>query len=283
MNIENILAGTDLGHDTERVLAYASCIAQNTGASLNLIYVIDYIVTPPAYLAPYMDEEKKVAEKSFSVWEKRLREKGLEIKTEVITGRLHESFETAVEKLRADMIVIGFRSHVLRRSSSERLIKGIKTPMFVVRGKKAEAAKICSANISKILCPVDFSEASFRALKAADELKNVFSSELNVVHVLPSHIIEEKATTWADKGVFMQELFDEARVKLDAFLDGIDIKDTIIERGEPCKKITALSSEKDIDLIVIGARGLGLIKEMIIGSVTDSVVKSSPCPVLVIH
>lgn len=283
MNIEKILVGADLGHDTERVLAYASCIAQNTGASLNLIYVLDYLVTPPAYLAPYLDEEKKVAEKSFSIWEKQLREKGLKVKTEVITGRLHESFETVIEKFKTDMIVIGFRSHALRRSSSERLIKGIKIPMFVVRGKKTEAAKICSANISKILCPIDFSETSLKALKAANELKNVFSSELHVVHVLPSHVIEEKATTWADKDVFMQELFDGARVKLDAFLGDADIKDKIIERGEPYKKITALSSEKDIDLIVMGARGLGLIKEMIIGSVTDSVVKSSPCPVLVIH
>jgi nucleotide-binding universal stress UspA family protein len=34
---------------------------------------------------------------------------------------------------------------------------------------------------------------------------------------------------------------------------------------------------------VMGARGLGLIKGMLIGSVTDAVLKSAPCPVLVIH
>jgi nucleotide-binding universal stress UspA family protein len=57
----------------------------------------------------------------------------------------------------------------------------------------------------------------------------------------------------------------------------------IMDQGEPHKRIVALAKEKDIDLIVMGARGLGLIKGMLIGSVTDAVLKSSPCPVLVAH
>jgi len=56
-----------------------------------------------------------------------------------------------------------------------------------------------------------------------------------------------------------------------------------MDQGEPHKRIVALAKEKDIDLIVMGARGLGFIKGMLIGSVTDAVLKSSPCPVLVAH
>ncbi len=57
----------------------------------------------------------------------------------------------------------------------------------------------------------------------------------------------------------------------------------IIHEGEPDKRIVSFSRENDIDLLVMGARGLGFIKGMLIGSVTDAVLKSSPCPVLVIH
>ncbi len=62
------------------------------------------------------------------------------------------------------------------------------------------------------------------------------------------------------------------------------IKETgVIEAGEPDRRIVSFAKENDIDLIVMGARGLGLIKGMLIGGVTDAVLKSSPCPVLVIH
>jgi len=56
-----------------------------------------------------------------------------------------------------------------------------------------------------------------------------------------------------------------------------------VEEGEPDRRIVSYAKEKDVDLIVIGARGLGRIEGMLIGSVTDAVLKSAPCPVLVIH
>jgi nucleotide-binding universal stress UspA family protein len=105
-----------------------------------------------------------------------------------------------------------------------------------------------------------------------------------VIHVLPNHIIKIKIEKVRDRDRVLQELNDEARDNLNNLLSNYDIeKSGVIEEGEPDKRIISFSKEKDIDLIVMGARGLGLIKGMIIGSVTDAVLKSSPCPVLVIH
>jgi nucleotide-binding universal stress UspA family protein len=284
MKIEKILTGIDFGPSTEKVFAYSSFFAEVLGASLNLLHVIDYIVTPPAYLAPYIKEEKKVAEKKFAALEKRLRASGIKAETKVISGRLHESFNAMVEKINADMLVLGFMSHVLRRSSSEKLIKGLQMPMLVVRGEKAESARMDSIKIRRILCPTDFSEASKKALKVANDLKDIFSAEMDVIHVLPNHIIKIKIEKVRDRDRVLQELNDEARDNLNNLLSNYDIeKSGVIEEGEPDKKIISFSKEKDIDLIVMGARGLGLMKGMIIGSVTDAVLKSSPCPVLVIH
>jgi len=284
MKIDRVLAGIDFGPSTEIVTAYALFFAKTMGASLNLLYVIDYLVTPPAYLAPYMEEEKKVAEKKFAALEKRLRASGIKAETKVISGRLHESFNAMVEKINADMLVLGFMSHVLRRSSSEKLIKGLQMPMLVVRGEKADSARMDSIKIRRILCPTDFSEASKKALKVANDLKDIFSAEMAVIHVLPNHIIKIKIEKVRDRDRVLQELNDEARDNLKNFLSNYDIeKSGVIEEGEPAKRIISFSKEKDIDLIVMGARGLGLMKGMIIGSVTDAVLKSSPCPVLVIH
>jgi nucleotide-binding universal stress UspA family protein len=283
MKIEKILAGIDFGRDSESVLAYATYFAKIFGSTVNLLYVIDYLTTPPAYLTPYIDEEKKIAEKKFEELKKQLSDSGINSKTEIIVGRLQESFEAATKKKHADMLVLSFMSHALRRSSSEKLIKSLQLPMLVVRGEKSETSKNSAIQIRKILCPTDFSDMSGKALKVARELKEIFSSKLDVIHVSPDYEIA-KIMPLEHKEEAIQEVHERAKNKLDEFLHNHAIQEKgIIYEGEPERKIVAFSGENDIDLIVIAPRGLGLIKGMLIGSVTDAILKTSPCPVLVVH
>lgn len=284
MKIDKILAGIDLGDDTGKVLAYASFFAGNLGASLHALHVIDFLVTPPAYLSGYMEQEKKGVEKNFEIWNKKLRDIGVAAVMEVAVGRLHESFESAVRRLNAGMFVLGFRSHALRRSSSEKLIKGLEMPILVVRGERAKTATIGSLKIRKVLCPVDFSKVSEKALDNAREIAGIFSSELDVVHVLPSHVIRERITSGRDRARVTQELLEQAGTELHNFLGNAGIeKEGVIEEGEPHEKISSFASQMGYDLIIMGARGHSYIEGMLIGSVTDAVLKSSPCPVLLIH
>ena len=283
MKIEKILVGIDFGPATESIITYASTFARAMNASLNLLHVLDYIVTPPAYLEPYIEEEKNVAVNNFDILKRQLTDAGIKTQTEITVGRLHESFDTALRKIHADMLILGFIAHTFRRSSSEKLVKGLQMPMLVVSGEKAKSVKSIPVEIKRILCPTDFSEFSRKALNVAKELGDIFSSKLEILHVFPDYLIK-KMKTPEERERAMQELHSKAKDNLDQFLRDTDKKNAgIIDRGEPDKRIVAISKEKDIDLIVMGARGLGLIKGMLIGSVTDAVMKSSPCPVLIIH
>lgn len=284
MDINRILAGIDFGPDTESVIACSLLFAKGTGASLNLLHVMDFLVTPPAYVAPYIEEEKKIIEKQFALLVKTLEEEGIKPETELLIGRLHESFEAAMSRCRADMLVLGFKSHILRRSSSEKLIKGLRVPMLVVRGEKARAARIGSLKIKRIVCPVDFSEASKKAVTAAKELKDIFSAELDLIHVIPNHVMREKMKDLKDSDRIREEMLGQARADLEEFLGetGMENRGALYE-GEPYEEIVRAASGNDCDLIVMAARGLSYIKEMLIGSVTDAVLRSSPCPVFVIH
>ena len=96
MKIEKILAGVDFGPATDSIMAYAGSFAYAAKASLHLLHVLDYVVTPPAYLAPYIDEEKRIAESSLAVLKKELQEAGITTGTEIVIGRLHESFAAAL-------------------------------------------------------------------------------------------------------------------------------------------------------------------------------------------
>lgn len=283
MDIKKILVGVDFGPATEAVLSYAAHFALATDASLTLLYAIDYLTTPPAYLAPYMEEEKKGALDNFTVLKKQLSERGIRAETEVAVGRLQESFESAIRKTQPDMLVLGFVSHTFRRSSSEKLIKGLEMPMLVVRGEKARTAASGTVSIKKILCPVDLSEQSQKALIFAKELQGALSCSLEILSVMPYHKIRG-LTSQDESDRLIRELHDDTKNKLEKFLGDTGIEESvIIDDGEPGQRIPAVAQDLDIDLIVIGARGLGLIKGMLIGSVTDAVLKTSPCPVLVIH
>ncbi|HXX58720.1 MAG TPA: universal stress protein [Thermodesulfovibrionales bacterium] len=284
VKIERILAGIDLGPDTGKILAYASLFAKITGASLQLLSVLDYLVTPPAYLAPYIEDEKKIAEEKFRRWEERLAAYGVSAVKEIRVGRLAESFAAAAEKGKADMLVLGFKTHTFRRSSSEGLVKGLRMPVLVVRGERAESADIGPLGIRKTLCPTDFSETSSNAFRTAKALAGLFSSELTALHVVPSHIIEERLERKSHGDRAREDLLERAKERLAGFLKNFGLEDSgVVREGDPYREISAFASEEKADLIVIGARGLSSLEGPLIGSVCDAVLKSSPCPVLVIH
>ncbi len=283
MRIDKILAGIDFEKDTDSVLAYASFFAKSFSASLTLFHVIDYLMTPPSYLVPYIEEEKREAGKKLETLKRQLADTGLNAGTEVVIGRLRESFELAAKRITPGLIVLGFVSHAFRLSSSEKLIKGLQMPMLVVRGDRTESAHAGPVKIGKILCPTDFSEISGRALSAAKGLADKFAAQLDVLNVFPGHMLTKLGTREAGEKA-LKELYGKAKNNLDGFLRASGLEGLgAVEGGEPDRRIVSYSKEKDIDLIVMGARGLGLIRGMLIGSVTDAVLRSSPCPVLVIH
>ena len=79
MKIAKILAGIDFENDTERVLSYASYCAKTFSASLKLLHVIDYLATPPRYLAQYMEDERRLVENKFGLLRKEMRAAGMEV------------------------------------------------------------------------------------------------------------------------------------------------------------------------------------------------------------
>jgi nucleotide-binding universal stress UspA family protein len=283
MKIEKILAGVDFGPATDSIIAYAVSFASAANASVHLLHVLDYVVTPPAYLAPYIDEEKRIAESKLVVMKKELQAAGITTGTETVIGRLHESFAASLKKMHADILVLGFVTHMFSRSSSEKLIKGLQIPMLVVRGEKAMTALKGRVTIARVLCPTDFSEQSLKALQTAMELCDLFSARLDVLHVVQDSAIKTMKMT-GEREKALQELREKAKQKLDAFLPEQCVRCTgAMEEGDPYEKIVSFAQQNSIDLIVTGARGLGLIEGMLIGSVTDAVLKSSNCPVLVLH
>lgn len=290
LKIEKILAAIDLGPDTEKILAYALWLSKTGGieAEIDMLYVIDYALTPPAYLIPYMEKEKKLDEDELRKWAERLNGLGIKTGHTIAVGRLIETFNTAIKELDIDMLVLGHKSHIVRPSSSERMIKSLDIPMLVVRGKKSEDSLIGAVNIKRILCAVDFSETSKKALELARSLSERSSSELIVAHVVSSIKMERGFQKWRDmtekdKTDYKNEMIKDAEEKICSFLRICSGAESIVRIGVPYTIINEIAIEGDADLIVMGARGLSYTKGVILGSVSESIIKSSPCPVMIVR
>lgn len=291
LRTNKILSAIDLGTDTEKVIAYALWLSKAGGAEkaeIDMLYVMDYALTPPGYLMPYIEKEKKTDEEELEKWAAKLRPYGIASKHIIATGRLVETFNASVKGLNADILVLGHKSHMIRPSSSERLIKSLDIPMLVVRGKKSENARLGSVNIKRILCAVDFSEPSKKALEFAHFLSEKNSSELTVVHVVSSIKMEKGLQKWkdmsdADRSGYKDALIKEAEEQMCSFLNICNGAESVVKIGDPYIAINEIASERDADLIVMGARGLSYAKGVILGSVSESIIKTSPCPVAIIR
>ena len=290
MTGRSILAGIDLGPATGKIVSYAASFSAAARAPVRLLYVMDFLLTPPSYLLPYIEEETRREEAEMARWQTVLQNNGVESDYRLMMGRLHESFVAAITEYRPDLLIIGYASHAFRPSSSERLIRYLESPMLVVRGKRSEAADGAPAAIQKILCAVDFSENSRKALAQASAYASAFSATLHVIHAVPSHTLKERWSRLHMSSGKEMDQFDasadaEGREALSRIIRDVGIASVQSElrHGMPSDVICAAAESGAYDLVVLGARGLSYVKGMLIGSVTEAVLKASPCPVLIVH
>lgn len=142
--------------------------------------------------------------------------------------------------------------------------------------------------IRTILCPVDFSEPSNKALDAAIEVAGQFHAELVLVHVIAAAIPGIPADpTYAFTGP--QEYEKAARVSAEEQLTlaaariPSDLKSRkVVGNGDAADEITRIATSENAGLIVIATHGLTGWRHMVFGSVAEKVVRLADRPVLVI-
>ena len=136
---------------------------------------------------------------------------------------------------------------------------------------------------TKILLPTDGSEDAALATKAAIDLSNQSGAELHVVHVGRSSL---RLSPTEYQAAAREKIGELAKAVEEA---GGDVTETHLRiddsqtAGNEAEHITGLAEELGADLIVIGSRGLSGMKRLVMGSVSESVVRDAHCPVLVMR
>jgi nucleotide-binding universal stress UspA family protein len=301
---KTILAAIDLGADTEKILSYSLWLLQafQDGMSeITMLDVMDYALTPPAYLLPYMEKEEEAGGIEFKKWVDRLKSFGVTATGRIAVGRLVETFSKTIQEVPVAALALSHKSHMIRTSSSERLIKSLNVPMLVVRGKKADGAVLGSVAITNILCAVDFSEHSKKALEFAHSVSEKNSSTMLTAHILSSLELEKSFTRLGklseeDKQNYRNHAIQEAEKSICSLPPKVcrlfgdpgqtstgGGEERTVRIGVPYKAINEIAAERNTDLIIIGAQGVSSTKGVLLGSIAEALIKSSPCPVMLVR
>lgn len=137
---------------------------------------------------------------------------------------------------------------------------------------------------TRILYATDGSPAAQRALSHARELAERYDAEIILVHVF------RKIKEFGDSPYF-SELKEDRQKAVDTVIGramaGFEDSDVIVHiepcEGEPSRAIINVARVRNCDLIVMGSRGRSSFEELLLGSVSDKVVRHAPCPVLIVR
>ncbi|KPM30876.1 Universal stress protein [Croceitalea dokdonensis DOKDO 023] len=276
--LEKILLAVDFGKSSQNLVQSAIELARIFESEIIPIYVLPDDVTNEK-VNTLLGETALTKLKQTAA---HIEKEGVMAHEPVLErGTAHEQIPKMAVTTNANVILTGsgetHKNDTFRLgTTTERIIQKSEKPVFVIK----EGVLL---NVHHILCPIDFSEASQRALKNAITMARRFKSELTILNVC-----ELSKSTWFSTDnlleVANEEKFREERQKFEDFLKEFNLSDLNwtkeMPKGNPSEEILSTISKKMIDLLIMGTAGRTGLNRMLMGSVTEKVVREVPCSFL---
>lgn len=296
--IKRIVCPTDFSDFSQRALDHALALARWYGSEVSVLHTIPRVLMPPEFY-PYLQEpvtpDPEVRERALAElgrFVRHAREDGITAEIRLEEGDPVEEILKLTERLPGDLVVMGthgrrgFERWVLG-SVAEKVLRMAKCPVLTVPMNpdvKDEPEKVL---FKKILCPIDFSSCSIKALEFALSLAEEADGKLTLIHVLES--VFEDAGDMAALAVsdYRDYMERNARERLEQAVPAEARQwcesEAIIASGRSYQRILKYAREREADLIVMGVQGRSAVDLMLFGSTTQHVVRAAECPVLTIR
>src|SRR4029077_7725378 len=139
----------------------------------------------------------------------------------------------------------------------------------------AIAVSIVDMTVARILCPTDFSETSAHAVDHAIALAGYYHAGITALH--PVAPAEPSSTALA-----MDDLRGETECFFHAAAEKHIPVDVLVETGPPVSHIIDCARRVSAGVIVMGPHGASGFEHLVLGSVTEKVLRKAPCPVLTV-
>ncbi len=133
--------------------------------------------------------------------------------------------------------------------------------------------------IKKILAPTDFSELSAKGVRYACQTAKEVGAEVVILNVVM--LDETNRISKQEMEQHKQRLAEFVAKTIADLASDLKIRQ-LVDAGQPYGAIVGCADNEQIDLIVMSSHGRTGLSRMLIGSVTDKVLRGSPCPILVV-
>ena len=289
MSFLKILCPTDFSPGSEEAVRVAARFAKAAGAQLVISHA--WFVPPLAYAGDSWPLNSEVIDQMLkddqlalsSAVESALRLGVSKVDSLLVNGRPGDRIVSILREDPAyDLVVVGTRGRtglkrVLLGSVAEQVVRHAPCSVLVAHACPADAP------IQSVLCPVDFSDSSLRAVNLAAELVAPGGTGITLLHSieLPTRYGEDAALMNIVEQIDEQTdlLLENWAAQLRARTGAAVTKRT--SRGGAGAQILTALEQGTFDLVVMGSHGRTGIRRAVLGSVAEKVARHATCPVLV--
>ncbi len=278
--LERILVATDLSSAADDAINMTAFLAKTFHSEVVLLHVMPPL---PGVSTP-SDLVKNQINQCLDSLRRKLVDDGITVSdTILVTGTPFTMIIDCAEQHDVNAIIIGSGEKTQNDQyrmgiTAERLERRAQRPVLVVK-------RGTSPPVTRILCPVDFSDTSCRALKEAIHLAGNCQAQLTVLTVIePLKSFLPQVVPVAEKA--QQQYLTEQKALFHEFLSQFDLHDVsynkLICEGQPHEEILKSVNEHEIDLLVMGSVGRTGVARILLGSVAEKVTRELPCSIMTV-
>jgi len=293
--IERILCPVDFSEGSRHAIDHAVALAHWYGAAVTALHVC-----PPLALAPYIDSRvhplglgrpKEDLERLRRELEQFVQEEGgglavtAVVKEGLITGEILRS----IESVRADLLVMGTHGRsgferLMLGSVAESVLRHASCPVLTVPPRAPDLVPMGPMVHRRILCGIDYSACSLKALEYAASLAHRSDAALIVVNVLEPILAYVAANVGdADNTTLRAAAERQLEREVSKRSGGHPGTTPLVVAGKAAPMILQLAEEQAVDVIVLGVANRSHLNMMWFGSTANRVVRQATCPVLTVR
>jgi len=288
VHIERILCPVDFSEVSAKAYRYAQSIAAHYRAELTLHHVVELWQHPESDFAPGAAECEGFRNSLISKGERELRaflEKsgGVRPACAVEEGMAPDAILAMARTRAANLIVMGTHGrrgfdHFMLGSVTERVLRHAPCPVLAIpkRAPDERGTTYGPVEVRRILCCVDFSAHSERALDHALSVAQAYRAGVCVLHVL------DNTSEHGDVGKETSATLEKLQKLVAARTPDPARVDLQVRLGKPYREILDFAAEEHPELIVTGVRGRNSLDLAVFGSTTYRVIQLYPGPVLTV-
>ena len=301
VQLQHILCPVDFSDFSRHAFDRAVAIARSYGADVTVLHVLPMPSAVPAL--PYgpegpgpfgletVDRDRALAELSRFL----AAEQAIGVPLHYVTAEspsIQQEIDLQTSRLSADLVVMGTHgrsgfNRLFLGSVAEKTLRTSRIPVLVVPPRLPDVVPVGRDPFRSIVCAVDFSEDSARALGYAGSLAQHAAGRLTLLHSVELMAVGSDPMVGVNFDIvgYQQALENSARAQLQKFVQpiapGCDTE-TIVTTGKAYKEILRVATERSVDLIVLGVHGRHAFDRLVFGSTTEHVVRRATCPVLAV-